>query len=399
MTSKNKHQVLIIGGGFGGVKAALELSKHDNIAVTLVSDRIDFRYYPTLYHTATGGLRAQSSIQLSTILPESVTFIQDTVEKLDRAKQAVKTKKGQTFHYDTLILALGTVTNYFGIKGIDTYSYGIKSIEEVERFKAHLHEQLADEHQPDLNYVIVGAGPTGIELAGALPEYLRKIMRFHGIKHKAIHIDLIEAAPRLLPRSPKVTSRAVRRQLSRLGVKLYLNQAVQGESADSLMINGKPLKSHTVVWTAGMANNPFFGANNFVLNERHKVVVNEYLQAEPHVYVIGDNADTKFSGLAQTALHDAQVVSENLVRELAGKKPEKYKPRQPVSIIPAGPEWAAVDWRKFHFYGHVGWWLREAADWIGFHDLEPWWKATEQWATELGSEESCATCATAEQQT
>jgi len=395
MTDQNKHRVLIIGAGFGGVKAALELAKQENVAVTLVSERNDFRYYPTLYHTATGGLRAQSSIPLEKILPGQVAFVQGTAEHLDREKQTVKMHGGQNLHYDTLVLALGSVTNYFGIKGLDEYSFGIKSIEEVERFKQHLHEQLTDEQQPDLNYIIVGAGPTGIELAGALPDYLHKIMNNHGIKHKAVHIDLIEAAPQLLPRSPKPTSRAVRRHLRKLGVKLMLGSAVQGETADALMVNGKPLPSHTVVWTAGMANNPFFSTNNFAMSERHKVVVDEHLQAEPHIYVVGDNAATQFSGMAQTALYDAKFVSENLERQFTGKKLKNYKPKQPISIIPAGPEWAAVDWGKLHIYGKVGWALREAADWVGFHDLEPWWKASEQWLTELGTEESCATCAAA----
>src|SRR5260370_1402230 len=90
MANKNKHRVLIVGGGFGGVKAALELAKHNTIAVTLVSDRTDFRYYPTLYHTATGGLRAQSSIPLDKILPGSVEVVHGTAEKLDRGKQTVK---------------------------------------------------------------------------------------------------------------------------------------------------------------------------------------------------------------------------------------------------------------------------------------------------------------------
>ena len=399
MTDQNKHHVVIVGGGFGGLKAALELSKAENVTVTLVSDQPDFRYYPSLYHTATGGIRAQSSIPLGTLLTDGrIEVIQGFAVTVDRTKKAVVLKDGNTVAYDTLILSLGVVTNYFGIKGLDEYSYGIKSIEEVQRFKQHLHQQLHDDHQPDLNYIIVGAGPTGIELAGALPEYLRKLMRNHGIKHKAIHVDLIEAMPRLLPRSPKQTSRAVRRQLSRLGIKLYLGQTVEGETADALMINGKPLPSHTVVWTAGMANNPFFTANTFTMNERHKVVVDDYLQAEPDIYVIGDNAATPFSGMAQTALHDGKFVAENLLRQLSGKQRVKYQARQPVSIIPAGPHWAAVDWGRFHFYGKLGWILREAADWIGFHDLEPWWQASEQWLTELGSEEQdCPICATAEQ--
>ncbi len=390
----HKHHVLIVGGGFSGIKAALELSKNEGVAVTLLTDRPTFRYYPTLFHTATGGLHKQSSIPLDQILPlDRVTLAIGTADKLDREHKAVHTKQGHIIPYDTLVLALGSVTNYFGIKGLPEYAYGIKSGAEAERFKAHLHRQLTEDKTPDVNYVIVGAGPTGIELAGALPSYIRSIMKNHGIKHKAVHIDLIEAAPRLLPRSPKPTSRAVRHQLSRLGIKLYLGQAVQGETADSLMVSGKPIMSHTVVWTAGVANNPFFDQNNFAISERHKVVVNEYLESEPHIYVIGDNAATPFSGMAQTALHDAVFVSGNLTRRLEGKKQKKYHPKQPISIIPAGPRWAAVDWGKFHFYGWLGWALRESADWIGFHDFEPWWKATGQWMTEFGEEESCPVCA------
>lgn len=388
-----KHHVLVVGGGFGGIKAVLELGKQRGVAVTLLSDRSDFRYYPTLYRAATGGRQAQSSIPLERIVPtDLVTLAQGTAERLDRDRRTITTREGQVIPYDTLILSLGVVTNYFGIRGLDKYSYGIKSLEDVKRFKSHLHTQLTKTHEPDLNYVIVGAGPTGIELAGALPDYLRRIMNNHDIGHRAIHIDLIEAAPRLLPHSPAATSRMVRHQLQRLGIKLYLGQAVEGETADTLTVNHKPISSHTVVWTAGTANHPFFAENHFAMSERHKIVVNAYLEAEPHIYVIGDNADTPYSGFAQTALYDAKFISRNLSRKLAGKQPKPYYPHKPVSIIAAGPHWAAIDWGNFHFYGRLGWWLRAIADWSGFHDFEPWWKATEQWTTEFGAEEDCPIC-------
>lgn len=179
---------------------------------------------------------------------------------------------------------------------------------------------------------------------------------------------------------------------------IRLNQKVEGQTADSLIINGKPLDSRSVVWTAGVANNPFFAANDFTIGERGKVVVNEYLQAEPDIHVIGDNAATKYSGLAQTALEDALFVSANIVRNLHGIALDTYKPREPVSVIPVGPEWAAVEWGRFHFSGKLGWLLRSAADWIGYHDLQPWWKASEQWLTEFGSQEDCVTCTVANQQ-
>lgn len=389
-----KKNVLVVGGGFGGVKAALELAKEpEDFEVTLLSEHEHFRYFPELFHTATGGLRTQTSIRLRDILAgKGITFIKGRAEKVNRETKTIETEDGQKLSYDVLILALGVVTNYFGIKGLKEYSYGVKSPDEAARLKAELHQQLTDEHAPDKNYVIVGAGPTGIELAGALPGYMKKIMANHGIRHKAIHIDLIEAAPRLLPRSPKTTSRAVRRQLKRLGIKLYLGQSVGGETADSLMVSGKPLSSHTVVWTAGMTNNPFFEANNFAVNERHKVLVDEFMKAEDNIYVIGDNAATPYSGMAQTALHDAIFVVENLTREAFGKELIRYKPKQPISIIPVGPKWAAVDWGSFHFNGKKGWLLRQAADLAAFHDLEPWWKAAEQWFMEFGEQEDCPSC-------
>lgn len=393
-----KHKVLIVGGGFGGVKAALELCAHDNLDVTLITDRDDFRYYPTFYHTATGGLKTQSSIPLQEILEESVQLVVTTAAKLDRQTRHIITTDDRRYPYDTLIMSLGTVTNYFGIEGLEEHSYSIKTIEGITRFKDHLHQQLADEHKPDLHYVIVGAGPTGIELAGALPAYLRKIMHNHGIKHRAVRIELIEAAPRLLPRSHKSISRAVSRRLRKLGVHVLRNQAVQGQNTDAIIINGKPLKSHTVVWTAGMANNPFFKTNGFVMAERGKVQVNQYLEAEPDIYIIGDNAGTQYSGLAQTALYDAEFVASNLVAKLRRKPQQAYVPKQPVSIIPVGANWAAVEWGKVRFSGRLGWLLRSAADWIGFRDLQPWWKASEQWLTEFGSQEDCLTCEVVNQQ-
>ncbi len=387
-------KIVIVGGGFGGVKAALMLAKDDRMAVTLVSDKANFRYYPSLYHTATGGTARNSSIPLKNLLPENVQFIEQAVVSLDKKAKQIITGDGQKIDYDSLVLALGVVTNYFGIAGLKDYSYSIKSSEEVARFKAHLHKQIQDDHKPDLNYVIVGAGPTGIELAGALPEYLRHIMKTHGIARKALHIDLVEAAPRLLPRMPSDTSRAVLKRLKKLGVKLYLGQTVQGETADELTINGKPIRSHTVVWTAGVSNHPFFKENNFTINGRGKVMTDVYLQAEDNIYVIGDNANTPYSGLAQTALYDGLFVAHNLRRQLSGKSLRSYRPKQPITVIPAGKNWAVVNYGQFRFYGRLGWLLREAADLLAFHDYEPWWKAGRQWLTEFEDQDSCPVCAT-----
>ena len=390
-----KQHILVLGGGFGGVKAALELCDDHHFKVTLVSDDCELRYYPTLYHTATGGKRVNSSIAYHTIFAgKTLQIVQASAETLDRKAKVLTTSDGQTFTYDSIIIGLGVVTNYFGIPGLAEYSYTIKSQSEAARLKAHLHQQLTDYRQPDLNYIIVGAGPTGIELSGALPAYLKQIMRSHDIAPRRVHVDLIEAAPRLLPRMPRDTSRTVKRRLNRLGVKLFVGSVVQGQTADELTVNGKPIRSHTVIWTAGVTNHPFFAANNFVMMGRGKVGVDTYLQADENVFVIGDNANTPYSGLAQTALIDATFVARNLKRRARGKNFRSYIAKQPITVIPAGKNWAAVCWGKLRIYGWLGYALREAADFIGFKDLEPWHIATKQWLTEFGSEDACEICAT-----
>lgn len=390
-----KPNIVIVGAGFGGIKAALELSEAGVGNITLVSELDHFRYYPSLYRTATGGSRDVSTVSLRELFEDrhNVTIVSDRIIALDRLQRQVTGASGQSYDYDYLILALGVVTNFFNIPGLPERAYGIKTVEDAEAFKRHLHQQVIDDRRPDLNYVIVGGGPTGIELAGVLGDYVRYICNNHGIKNRAVHIDLIEAAPRLVARMPKAVSRKIAKQLRKKGVRLYLKSAVQGQSADELTVNGKPIRSHTVVWTAGMANHPFFSEQGFQLSKNHKVRVDQYLQAEPNIFVIGDNADTPYSGMAQTALYDGTYVAQSLVTLIRDKQgPAPYHAKKPVYVMPAGPNWAAVVWGRLRLYGRLGWWLRRAADFIGYRDYGSAFRATEWWFEEFEQEDLCAIC-------
>jgi NADH dehydrogenase len=358
-----------------------------------MSDQDNFRYYPALYLAAVGGNPFATYINLSEIFKgRPVEVVKDTAKIIDRQKRRVKGVK-KSYEYDVLVIALGVMTNFFGIKGLDKYAYGIKTLQEAQKLRDHIHKQLIDEQQPDLNYVVIGGGPTGVELAGALPSYIHHVMKNHGLKDRKIHVDLVEAAPRLMPRMPKDYSSAVARHLRRLGVKLYLNEKVQAESADALMVSGHPIDSHTVVWTAGVTNHPFLKANGFIISPHGKAVVDNYLRAEEDIYIIGDNADTTYSGMAQTALYDAVFVTSNLKRQAAAKKPKAYRAKKPIYVTPAGPGWAAVIWGPLHTYGWLGWAIRSAADLRGYKDFEPWWLASKHWMATMESEESCAMCA------
>ena len=390
----SKHRILIIGGGFGGTKVALELSQHPEFEVTLVSDRPDFRYYPSLYKTATGGRRDISSVPLTEIFKNRpIHSIISRAISMDRASKTITLTDNQVLPFDSLVLALGMQTNYFNIKGLDKFSYGIKTIDEAEKLKRHLHEQVIDDKHLDLNYVIVGGGATGLELAGALPSYLKYIAKKHSIKHSAIRVSLVEAAPRLVPKMPKDFSKTIARHLRKTGVKLYLDTAVLAETAETLTLDDKKLHSETVIWTAGVTNNPFYTDNNFQINKQGKVRVNQFLQAEQDIYVIGDNTDTPYSGTAQTALYDGKYIANSLIRVVkGGEDMPPYVAKKPIYVLPAGDKWAAVLWGKVRIYGRMGYALRRAADLIAYHDYEPWRIATKRWVAEDDREEFCPIC-------
>lgn len=389
-----KLKILIVGGGFGGIKTALNLGSNPNVDVTVVSDRDVFMYYPTLYKTITGSPSNLSRMNIQEIIKshENIKFIKGTAVSINKKHKTLKLETGDKIEYDKIILALGTKTNYFNIPGLKEYSYGLKTPDEADELKMHLHNQLTDKRMPDLNYVVIGGGPTGIELASALPEYLKTIMVKHGVKNRKVHVDLVEAMPRLMPKMPKSVSYALAKRLHKLGIKLYLKTPVQAETANTLVMAGKEIRSHTVIWTAGVANNPFFANNHFTLSQNGKVLVDKYMQSWPDVFVIGDSADTPYSGMAQTALREANLVSDNIIRELEGKKLRSYKPKQPICIIPVGKAWAAMKWGKIELYGKIAWWLRKVADMRGFSEFEPWWKATDRLMDDNDSEESCVHC-------
>lgn len=373
--------ITIVGGGFGGVKAALELAKQAKNHVTLISDKPDFQYYPAMYAVATGQSGEGSWIPLKEIFArkKNVEIVIDPIVSINPDKKVVASQTKE-YSYDACVLALGMVTSYFGIKGLEEYAYGIKSATEVDRLKKHLQETVikcdSNEH-----YVIVGAGPTGVEFAASLGSYLARLCGHYGVENEYVNLDLVEAAPRILPKMHERTSLAVKKRLTKLGIHVLEGKAVESQSPRHLMVAGEPIESQTVVWTSGVTNHPFFKANaqHFTFSKNGRVEVNEYLQARDDVYVIGDNAATPFSGLAQTALKDAKFVARFLAHNASGTTPSAYKPVMPPVVLPVGKGWAAFEWRGLRLYGWPAALLRVAADLIGYHDILPLKKALRVW--------------------
>lgn len=367
--------VTIIGGGFGGVKTALEIARNSKNRVTLITDKPDFQYYPTLYSSATGHSHAESWAPLGEIFADhaNIHVYIDKITGIDAEKKTLAGQSGATYHYETLVIAVGVVTSFFNIPGLETYAYGIKTAEEIHRLKQRLFIDIAEKGMLDRNYVVIGAGPTGIELASAIGTYIKRLCRYYGVRQHNVRVRLVEAAPRVLPRSSEMTSRRVTARLKKMGILVETNKRVERENATELIVNGKPIESHTVIWTSGVSNHPIFALHPeiFTLAPNGRVKVDDFLRATDHVYVIGDNAATPYTGLAQTAIHDARTVARNLDRHARGKKMRKYRPVLPVSAIPVGANWAVIEWRWIRIYGWVGGLIRRAADLVGYSEILP----------------------------
>jgi NADH:ubiquinone reductase (H+-translocating) len=205
---------------------------------------------------------------------------------------------------------------------------------------------------------------------------------------------LVEAAPRLLPRSVPAVSARVQRQLESLEVKVLTGTGVKAETADALEVAGQSIATHTVVWTAGTSTNPFYYSNgtHFQLNRNGRVMVSAYLEAKDNVYVIGDNADTPYAGLALTAVRDGDFVAGDIIRARRGRPRRAYKPLAPISVIPVGEHWAVAEWRGYYIYGILGYLLRRAADLIAYSDIERWPQAVRTWMQDSRKEDNCPIC-------
>jgi len=374
---------MIVGGGFGGVRAALQLAKNPNNQITLISDREDFQYYPALYSSATGHSRLESWAPLGEIFAgyQNIHVYIDKIEHISATANTIRGTSGTVYHYETLIMAIGVVTTYFGIPGLETFTYGIKSETEIKKLKQRLFIDIAERNKLDRNYVVIGAGPTGVELSAALGTYIRRLCKHYGVKEHGVKIHLIEAAPRVLPRSSELSSRVVEHRLRKLGVNVQTGKKVEGANATELIVDGRPISSHTVIWTSGVANNPLFSKfpKIFTLDARGKVVVDEHMQAHKDIYVIGDNASRPYAGLAQVAIRDADALAHNLARIARGKKPKEYVQSLPATAIPVGSNWAVVEWRFVRVFGFIGGLIRRAADLIGYKDIMPVHTALGAW--------------------
>ncbi|MBI2099977.1 MAG: FAD-dependent oxidoreductase [Candidatus Vogelbacteria bacterium] len=373
-------KVVIVGGGFGGIQAALDLSvrRSFDLEIVLVSDKPHFEYYPALYRVVAGHSALESCIPLEEIFAgKPVKIVEDRIVAVDLQNKTVQGKRGFRDHFDYLILALGSEAAYFNIPGLAELSFGLKSTYEALQLRKHLELVVAEyakvepQNRAGLGQiVVVGGGPAGVELAGELALHTKVLTQKYQLATNPITLDLFEAAPRLLPMLPPAVSQKVEARLHALGVNIFLNRTLMKEEVDEVFLKDMQLKAKTVIWTAGVKPNDFFRKiSGLTFDKSGRVIVNDHLQVInfPDVFVIGDGAATPYTGLAQTAIDHAHHVAEFI----GTHRTPSYKSKKPAISIPVGAGWAVTIVGGFTFYGRAGWWLRRAADLRYFLSILP----------------------------
>ena len=242
---------------------------------------------------------------------------------------------------------------------------------------------------------MVGAGPSGTELAGEMAGYSQMLAKKHGMDPSLLTIDLIEAAPRVVPMMGPDVSEKVLHRLHELGVNVFLNSVVTKETYENLYLKDMLFKTRIVIWTSGVTPNRFYGQMaGLQYDKRHKVMVDDHMQAlgMENVFVGGDAASTQFSGMAQTALYDGRFIAEVIMVKEKGKKPARYACPKPIYSIPVGTGWAVTQIGEKKAYGAAGWKQRRDADYDFYKSILPAKKAKIAFDSELTFTESCPVC-------
>jgi len=370
--------VVIVGGGFGGLYAARALAGRP-VRVTLLDRRNHHLFQPLLYQVATAVLNPSDiAAPLRSVLRRAtnVTVFLASVERVDLAGRRVVLERGE-IGYDGLVLAAGASHSYFGHDDWEVFAPGLKTLEdalEIRRrvllaYEAAERERDGAEQRALLTFVVIGGGPTGVELAGALGEISRQTIArdFRLIDPTKARIILLEGGPRILPAFPEPLSRSAADALRRIGVEVDTHAVVTRVTADAVWLGGEQIRTRTVLWAAGVAASPLGKKLGAPVDRAGRVLVQPDLSIPGHreVFVIGDLAALKdergnlLPGVAPVAIQEGRFVAHTIGRELKGEARRNFHYFDKGSLATIGRAAAVAQFGKIHISGFIAWlaWL------------------------------------------
>ena len=375
--SAQPHRVVIVGAGFGGLEAAFRLAGTP-VSITLVDRRNHHLFQPLLYQVATASL-ATSEIAwpiryLLRDRPE-VTTLFATVTGVDAAAKRILLDDGDGLPYDTLILATGARHAYFGHDEWEPFAPGLKTLEDATTLRRRIlvaferAERETDPQRRDalLTFVIIGAGPTGVELAGTIAELAQDTLPpdFRNIDTHKARVVLIEAGPRVLAGFADDLSAYAQRSLESIGVEVKLGQAVTECTADSVVYGGNRLDTKTIIWAAGVRASPaaeWLGAPADRAG-RLQVLPDLTVPDHPDIFAVGDTVvingpDGKpVPGIAPAAKQQGRYVADSIKARLSGGTPALFRYQHAGSLAQIGKRKAVIDFGRIKLRGTLAWWI------------------------------------------
>lgn len=370
-------RVVIVGAGFGGLAAARALRRAD-VAVTVIDQRNHHLFQPLLYQVATAGLSpAEIAAPIRAILRDQANarVLLGRVATVDAAGRVVVLADGARIPFDWLIVATGARHSYFGNEHWARHAPGIKTIEDalaVRRRVLLALERAETETDPDrrralLTFVVIGGGPTGVEMAGAIAELARKSVSrdFRSITPRCSRVILVEAGPRLLPSFPDELSEAALRSIETLGVEVRLGMPVTAIDADGVRIGQAFVGSKTVIWGAGVKASPAAAWLDADADRLGRVIVDETLRpaGRDNIFVIGDTAacpgpeGRPLPGLAPVAKQQGAHAARQIVRAIHGKPLGHFRYRDAGNLATIGRSRAVAEFGRVRISGFIAWLL------------------------------------------
>jgi NADH dehydrogenase len=368
----NKPKVVILGGGFGGLTAARALTKTADVTVV---DRHNFQtFLPLLYQVSTAGLAADHVAYpiRGALRKTGAKFRMASPISIDHKNKQVKLDSSELLDFDHLIIALGSTTADFGIPGVTEYALGMKSVHEALTIRAEVMRRFEDlcrfEDNTRLTISVVGGGPTGVEMAGALAELVRGPLKSDQA-NAAAHIDvqLLEAGDRLLPPfSPSLSART-KKDLEKIGVNVKLNSAVKAiEHRKIILKDGTVLQSEITVWAAGVQGSPAMQQLNLpVVGNRLSVAPTLQINNYPNVWALGDIAGAlgkdgrPLPMVAPVAIQQGKFIAKQIDRLTNGKALKSFSYLDKGSMATIGRNKAVVEVKGLKLTGTIAWltWL------------------------------------------
>jgi NADH dehydrogenase len=382
MLLKEQTHVVILGGGFGGLAAARELDR-PGVRVTLIDRCNHHLFQPLLYQVASAALAAPDiSAPIRKLLwrQKNVTVLMASVQRIEVEKKRVLID-GHTLTYDYLILATGMGHAYFGNDKWAAHAPGLKTIGEaldvrrriLRAFEAAEMETTLEERRAWTTFVVIGAGPTGVEMAGALAEIAGRTLArdFRRFDPRTTRVILIEAGPRILSTFPEVLSQKAKEQLQELGVEVRTGVRVTDLGPDFVETGDEYIHTRTVLWAAGVRASPLTAHLGVPLDRAGRVWVDEDLSVpdRAEVFVVGDliaktQGGSPLPGVAQLAMQSGRHAARNISLSLSGRPRLAFRYVDKGSMATIGRNRAVAKLGRFHFSGIVAWWL-----WLTVHVL------------------------------